>query len=209
MSFDVICAGFGRTGTLSLKVALETIGYAPCWHIEDMFTGASTPASHLDAWHRLSVGEVMDWNWLLDGFRAASDFPLCWYYRELMEAFPHAKVILTVRDPNTWVPSVQALYRDAFLRHRQGRLGQSELGRIWTETMERLVWRRLGDIGDEAGLLSVYQNHVDAVTAHVPPEKLLVFNVREGWHPLCNFLGVPVPQIDFPRVNERAALAAS
>jgi hypothetical protein len=209
MSLDVICAGFGRTGTLSLKAALEALGHSPCWHIEDMFIGVGTPASHLDAWHRLSKGEPMDWAWLLKDFRAASDFPLCWYYRELMEVFPRAKVVLTVRDPRTWAASVQSLYNDAFLRHARAPRNQSGPGRAWVETMETLVWRRLGDVGDEDDLRGAYEDHVDAVRECVPAERLLVFSVREGWDPLCQFLGAPVPAAEFPHLNERAALGSA
>jgi hypothetical protein len=206
---DVICAGFGRTGTLSLKAALETLGLSPCWPIEDMFIGVETPASHLDAWHRLSKGEPMDWAWLLRGFRAASDFPLCWHYRELMGAFPRAKVVLTVRDPRTWVSSVQALYFDVFLRYARAPRNQSGPGRVWVETMQALVWRRLGNVEDERDLLRAYQGHVNAVREYVPAERLLVFGVQEGWKPLCQFLGAPVPATGFPHLNERAAMGSA
>lgn len=209
MSLDLICAGFGRTGTLSLKAALETLGHSPCWHIEDMLFGVGTSKSHLDAWHRLSKGEPMDWAWLLDGFRAASDFPLCWHYRELMEIFPRAKVVLTVRDPRTWVSSVQSLYNDAFLKRARAASNQSGPGRVWVETMEALVWRRLGDVGDETGLQRAYEEHVEAVREYVPAERLLVFSVKEGWGSLCQFLGAPVPATDFPHLNERAALVSA
>jgi Sulfotransferase domain len=199
MSLELVCAGFGRTGTVSLKEALEVLGFEPCWHIEDM-------RGRMDDWRRLAAGEPMDWAALLEGYRAASDFPVCLYYCELLATFPDAKVVLTVSDPESWVSSVQALYNDAFLRFAGKRSDQPGPGRVWAETIDKLVWQRLGDMSDAEGLRRVYEEHIEAVCAHVPAQRLLVFNVREGWTPLCNFLGVSVPATHFPRLNKRAGL---
>jgi hypothetical protein len=206
MTIDVIGAGFGRTGTLSLKAALELLGLEPCWHIEDMRRGEGTAERHLDAWSRLAAGESMDWEWLLRDFRATSDFPICLYYRELIAAFPDARVVLTVREPMAWVASVRALYEDAFLVRSRRPENQSGRGRIWVDTVRTLVWDRMGDMSDDASLARIYQDHIQAVQEAVDPDRLLVFEVTEGWRPLCSFLDVRVPDAAFPHVNDRASL---
>jgi hypothetical protein len=173
MTIDVIGAGFGRTGTLSLKAALELLGFEPCWHIEDMRRGEGTAERHLDAWSRLAAGESMDWQWLLRDFRATSDFPICLYYRELMATFPDARVVLTVREPKAWVASVRALYEDAFLVRSRRVENLSGPGRTWVETVRALVWDRLGDLSDDAALVRIYQDHIAAVLDPVDPDRLL------------------------------------
>ena len=96
----IIGAGFGRTGTSSLQVALEELLGGKCYHMKEVML---QPA-HLQAWHEFAVGKVpaMDWKWLFADYGATVDCPVCMYYDELMEVFPEAKVILTVRDPQQW-----------------------------------------------------------------------------------------------------------
>ena len=203
---DVICAGFGRTGTLSLKAALEALGYSPCWHIEDMMGGGAGEGGQLSQWRRLARGGSVDWKALLADYRATTDFPACLYYREQIHAFPDAKVILTIREPRAWADSIVALRGHFEQLAKQPRM-QAGAGLIWHETTQALVWDRLGDAKDIDFLVDVFEGHVEAVKRDVSADRLLVFEVRQGWQPLCNFLGAPVPETPFPRLNEREALS--
>jgi len=202
---DVIGAGLGRTGTLSLKAALEILGFTPCWHIEDMAPGVSLSSGQLDLWHRLAQGEQIDWQALFAGYRATTDAPACMFYREQLEAFPEARVVLTKRDPLSWAASTAALRVHFDQLSSEPRMAAGP-GRMWRETMHRLYWDRLGDVRDQDALVATFNAHLEAVIRDVPRNRLLVFDVREGWEPLCDFLGTPVPETTFPRLNERAAL---
>ncbi len=203
MSIDVIGAGFGRTGTLSFKAALEQLGYAPCWHIEDMV--ARRPDKPLLAWQALAQGGAMDWKKLLEGYRAVSDMPICMYYRELMAVFPDARVVLTLRDPTAWAKSLRALHQH-FLTLTSRPEMQTGPGRIWRDTMEALVWSKLGDVSDDGALTATFTRHTEDVRRNVPASRLLEFDVRQGWAPLCAFLNVPIPATPFPHLNERSEL---
>ena len=205
MSLDVIVAGFGRTGTLSIKAALEELGYKPCWHIEDMTQQHGRAESPLRLWQQLAEGRAMDWVQLLDGFKAGSDFPLCLYYRELMESFPRARVILTVREPRAWAESMQSLRRHFLTITSQPAMSTGP-GAVWRNAMETLVWSRFHDIDDTDALAAKFAAHEADVRKHVPAERLLVFDVRQGWAPLCAFLGHEPPATSFPRLNDRSEL---
>jgi hypothetical protein len=198
MSIDVIGAGLGRTGTVSFKAAVEALGFAPCWHIEDM-------TARLETWERLAAGQDVDWAQLFEGYRATSDFPACLYYRELEEAFPSAKVVLTVRDPQSWAHSVQALRAfNLALRSRPDM--QTPVMQRWGRAVDALVWDRLGDVTNVDHLAALFEDHAAEVRRSVPEERLLVFDLRQGWDPLCAFLAVPVPDAPFPKLNERSGL---
>lgn len=147
----------------------------------------------------------MDWQALLEAYRATTDFPACLYYREQLEAFPTARVVLTVRDPSSWAASIQALR--AFNLELGARPDmQSPTMNRWSKTIDTLVWDRFGDINDVANLAHHFDSHVTAVCDTVPSERLLVYDVRDGWAPLCAFLDVPAPTTPFPHANERGAL---
>lgn len=198
---NVIGAGLGRTGTLSFKIALEQLGFTPCYHIEDTVAAEG----HLDAWSGFAEGGGMDWQALFGAYRATTDFPACLYYREQLEAFPTAQVVLTVREPSSWATSIQAL-RAFNLELRARPDMQSPTMDRWSKTIDTLVWDRLGDIDDVTNLARHFDSHVTAVRDTVPDERLLVYDVRDGWAPLCAFLDVPVPPTPFPHANERGAL---
>ena len=101
MTLDVIGAGFGRTGTMSLKVALEELGFGPCYHMSEVFAHPE----HVELWRAAAQGKEVDWEQIFGGYRATVDWPACSFYGELMEKYPDAKVILTVRDPQRWYES--------------------------------------------------------------------------------------------------------
>ncbi|TDD65026.1 sulfotransferase family protein [Actinomadura darangshiensis] len=210
---QVIGAGFGRTGTSSLRTALEMLGLGPCYH---MFTIIEEP-HRVRQWLAIGEGDPPDWDAVLAGFTSAIDWPAAAYWRELAEHYPAAKVILTVRDPERWYESVSTTIFARALEERHPPLRRRVTRRLvrwrapdfalyprmsWTTIMDRVF---AGRIDDRAHVLGVLDRHIAEVKAAIPDGRLLVFDVAQGWEPLCEFLDVPVPDEPFPRSNDRAA----
>jgi hypothetical protein len=205
----VIGAGFGRTGTTSLKAALGELGLGPSYGLGEVFRNPE----HVGFWEAARRGEEVDWEGFLAGYGVAVDWPACSFYEELVEAFPGAPVILTVRDPAEWYESMRSTIH-GLRRLTTGPLpvraafALAELfvpGLTGTVRLaDRIVWEGTfgGRFEDRAYAMRVFERHNEAVRRRVPPERLLVFDVREGWAPLCDFLGVEVPEKPFPRLNE-------
>jgi len=186
MPLDVIGAGLGRTGTLSLKLALEQLGLGPCYHMLEV---RSAP-ERLEHWTRIAAGEQLDWEEVFAGFRSTVDWPACNYYRELMARYPTAKVILSLRDPEAWFRSTQAtIFSEAV---------QSQAAPAVVKILTDIVG---ADLHDRARCIAAFERHNEGVKAFVPAERLLVFDPAQGWTPLCAFLGVPAPDAPFPAVN--------
>lgn len=199
---DVIGAGFGRTGTLSLKLALEQLGFNPCYHMSEV--AAPRPGyndGHLNAWHDFAVtGKAMDWRWLLKGYRACVDFPTCIYYRELMEVFPRARVVLTTRDPDRWFKSWATLWSAVDVVNDSARVIHAQKFFPFVEALLRK--KRFGGEIERQSSIAAFNAHIEQVKSAVPAERLLVFNVEQGWRPLCKFLAVGIPDGPFPHANE-------
>ena len=205
----VIGAGFGRTGTTSLKAALGELGLGPSYSLGEVFRNPE----HVGFWEAARRGEEVDWEGFLAGYGVAVDWPACSFYEELAEAFPGAPVILTARDPAEWYESMRSTIH-GLRRLTTGPLpvraafALAELfvpGLTGTVRLaDRIVWEGTfgGRFEDRAYAMRVFERHNEAVRRRVPPERLLVFDVREGWAPLCDFLGVEVPDEPFPRLNE-------
>lgn len=190
MTLKIIGAGMGRTGTASLKVALEQLGVGPCYHMSEVLARPD----HVGLWTGVAAGEP-HFERIFDGFQATVDFPACIYWRELVKLYPEAKVILSVRDPEAWFQSTQ----ETILGERWWNFVLSgPFGGMCNATILPFLG---GDVHDHDRLIEVFNAHVAAVKAEVPPEKLLVFQARDGWAPLCAFLDVPVPDIPYPHVN--------
>jgi len=193
---QVIGAGFGRTGTMSMQAALEMLGYR-CYHMKEV----TEHAGHLQAWHEFVAGRsAMDWRSLFRDFDATVDFPACVYYRELLQAFPDAKVILTVRDADRWFDSFLTLQQttDQFRVFRF-----IPRARRFLAFVDLLLPKVFTDPRDRARCVEVFERHNREVQEHVPADRLLVFRVQDGWEPLCAFLGCEVPAgIPFPHLNE-------
>lgn len=189
MTLDLIGAGFGRTGTMSLKLALEQLGLGPCYHMVEVFQKPQTP----DQWIAVARGRP-DWEAIFDGYRATADWPSATYYAELAAAFSDAKVILTVRDPAAWYASTQAT-----IFRWDGPTPPSEpFLTMIRETVGTLFDQR---IHDREHVIGVYERHNARVRATIAPERLLVYQLADGWVPLCAFLGVPIPEGGMPKVN--------
>lgn len=196
MSLEVIGAGFGRTGTLSLKTALEKLGYAGCYHMLEVFQHPE----HLPYWERATRGERIDWANVFEGFRAALDWPACSFWRDYYHLYPEAKVILSVRDPDSWFDSVMnTIYPHSTALMQSDDPDERRRG----EWINELVWQGTfdGRMEDRAHATAVFKAHNEQVKRLCDPSRLLVFQANEGWEPLCKFLGQPVPDEPYPRTN--------
>lgn len=202
----LINAGLGRTGTTSLQVALERLGFGECFHMFDI-VGSD---ERLAQWERIVCdGKPADWKAVFDGYTSAVDGPCAVYYPQLMETFPDAKVMLTVRDAEGWYRSTHdTLYQFAVRGARnppEAGSRQARMGRL-TNT---LVWNGLfeGRFSDKEFAIDVYHQHNQRVIDSVDPGNLLVWDVKQGWEPLCGFLGVAPPRgEDFPHVNDTESM---
>lgn len=191
----IIGAGFGRTGTISLKQAFEYLGY-PCYHMQEVM--AAYDRGHVEQWDAALGGKDIDWEALFSGYEATVDFPACVFYRELMEAFPNAVVVLSVRDPQSWWRSYSKLLG---LVSKTRFFNFVPMFRKFSAMNIHMVDYVFGGAMDEHTSIERYIRHIDEVKATVPAERLLVYSVSEGWEPLCRFLGQPVPNIAFPHAN--------
>jgi hypothetical protein len=192
----VICAGFGRTGTSSLKGALEQLLGAPCFHFEELFKDKDVRR----AWADLARGgPAPDWVALYSGYEAAVDFPTCAYWSELAEAFPDALILLSVRESESWARSWTGLW--GYLKYFRLLRFLPFVSDVVAVLDAVIKDRTFGGRMDPESLAATFEAHNARVQATVPPERLLVYRVQEGWEPLCAALGVPVPDEPFPRYN--------
>lgn len=195
MALQVIGAGMGRTGTHSLKLALEALGFGPCHHMAEVMGNAEQMA----LWRVVGRGGLPDWDAAYAGYRSACDWPTAFVWREVAAHYPEAKVILTERDPDAWYDSMAGTIVPAIGRGNDPEsFGEAVIG-------AKVFGGRLAE-RDHA--IAVYEAHNAAVRAAFPPERLLVYRVTEGWPPLAAFLGVPVPPEPFPRTNSTAEFQA-
>ncbi len=204
MALKVVGAGFGRTGTLSLKIALEKLGFGPCYHMAEVFPRPD----HGAMWHRLAFGHPMDWDEIFRGFRATVDWPAARWWREIAAYYPNAKVLLSVRDPEAWYRSMsETIYQPM---KSPAPDGAPELVRLQTEMARKAVLAETFDnrFEDKAHAIEVFKRHNQEVRATIDPARLLEFDVRQGWAPLCRFLEVPIPDEPFPRLNDTATTQA-
>lgn len=189
----VIGASFGRTGTASVRLALEQLGFGPCHHIRHLYASDR----HARAWLRVAEGEPADWPSLLSGFTATLTWPASCFWRELAEANPSAKVLTVLRDPGDW-------YAGLARTHYQARPKKPKTSR--DRVMEHLVWNGVfgGRFTDPHHAMDVYRAHLREVRATIPADRLIEVDPARGWPPLCEQLGVPVPDEPFPYVGPAA-----
>lgn len=201
----VIGAGFGRTGTLSLKLALEQLGFDPCYHMREV---VMKNRAHAPLFTAAAQGKPVDWKAVFVKYQATVDWPGCTFYKQLMEVYPDAKVLLSVRDSAKWYESA---FNTIFQVSKNGfprwmRVFFPGLGGMG-EMVQALIWQGTfgGRFTDRDYAIEVFNRHNEEVKRTVPPERLLVYDVKEGWEPLCRFLQVPVPKdTPFPRLNDTA-----
>lgn len=192
----VIGAGFPRTGTMSIKLALETLGFGPCYHMREVLASRPGP-DHVRLWRDAARGVRVDWRVLFHGYMAAVDMPAAAFYRDILSTYPNARVLLSVRDPARWYGSLrETLYPLRSVRDPSYA--------AFTEMVDEVFWEGIlrGRFEDEAYAIGIYEQHIESVKGTVAPDQLLVFDVNGGWEPLCRFLGVPMPAAPFPHVND-------
>lgn len=210
MSLKIIGVGFGRTGTLSTYTALNQLGF-PCYHMLEVLQNKANK-SHLDFWCKVAntpAGMQHDWNAVFANYTAAVDNPACSVWRELLVAYPDAKVLLTVhpRGAEAWYEStMNTIYFTESMWQFKVLKILTPFGRKFGDMTHKLIWQRghRNTMGNHAEAIADYQKHIAEVKAAVAPDQLLVFSVDQGWKPLCDFIGVPVPETLFPNVNDRA-----
>jgi hypothetical protein len=197
MALAVVGSGFGRTGTLSLKHALEMLGFGPCHHMEEVLANPS----QVPYWQAVAAGEPVDWHAVFAGYRAQVDWPGAHVWRELAAAFPDAKVIHSVRPEESWWRSFSTTIGKVLRLH--ARMPLPPHGRAMMAAAVEIIGNQTfgGEWADREKALAAYRRRAEDVRAAIPPERLLVFDVAAGWDPLCGFLGVPVPAEPFPRLN--------
>ncbi|MHB8490813.1 MAG: sulfotransferase [Solirubrobacteraceae bacterium] len=204
---QVIGAGFGRTGTMSLKVALEELGAGPCLHsLESLGNGEKGERGESTThWERLVRGEEIDWREALKGFGSTVDWLCARYYPEILAAWPEAKVILSVRDPQDWYDSCfESLHATRGLVGSEGIAdGQAAV----LQAVDSAIWEDVfgGRFPERDYALEVFERHRREVSERVPADRLLVYDIQDGWRPLCELLDAPVPQTPFPHLNSRAS----
>jgi hypothetical protein len=196
----VIGAGFGRTGTLSMKGALEHLGLGPCYHMLEVLNRPENADAWFDAAQGEPLGAGADWDDILRGYQSSVDWPACHFWRPLSEHYPDAKVILTVRDEEAWWNSIS----NTIFRSFQTKDSVNDPDRLRMRRMSRdLIVNKVfgGNLTDREHALAVYRRNIETVEAALPKERLLVFDVAQGWEPLCAFLELPVPDDPFPSTN--------
>ena len=196
MPLNVIGAGVGRTGTYSLKLAINQIGLGPCHHMEEVLHNMPV---HVPLWSAAAADDP-DWPRIYDGYESAVDWPTACFFRELLKEYPAARFVLTQRDPEKWADSFGATIYTLLAGKDQA----PEEMRAWLEMASAVITRTGFPPGlDRNGLIEAFISHNDAVKEVIPANQLLVFEVKQGWAPLCEFLGAAVPKEEFPRTNHR------
>lgn len=200
----VIGAGFGRTGTHSLGLALDRLGLGPCYHLLEV---AKNPG-HAEMWLQALDGKPLDWGQLFAGYTSTVEWPGAAFFAELAEYFPDAKVILTLRDPGSWFESASETIFEGLELSAQN---PDPLKRASSQLQRRLILERTfaGRYWEQEYAIEVYQQHIHQVVERIPKERLLLWNVKAGWKPLCEFLQKPTPTQPFPWLNERNEFLAS
>ena len=195
MSLSVIGAGFGRTGTESMKLALEALGYSPCHHMTEVL---ANPAQ-IALWRRAADGHLPDWEEAYAGYKSAVDWPTAFYWRQLSEYYPEAKILLTVRASGSWYDSFSKTILPLIV-------AGNDPETIGVKMLNKLVFGGRPD--DRAHAISVYERNIAEVKLTTPSRRLLVYELGSGWQPLCAFLGKDIPSIPYPQSNSTGEFQA-
>jgi hypothetical protein len=198
MPLKVVGAGLGRTGTHSLKLALERLLGEPCYHMLEVFAHPE----HVGPWHQAALGQMPDWDALFAGYAAVVDWPAAAFWQEISDSYPDALILLSTRDSAGWWRSCNNTIFEVF------RKADDTMPPEWTAMIQELFRRFASDTLDEATAIAAYERHNEYVRATAPADRLLDWRPGEGWAPLCQALGVAVPDEPFPHVNSTAEFRA-
>ncbi len=196
MSLKVVGTGFGRTGTNSLKLALEHLGFGPCHHMYEI----RDHPQQLPLWQAAAAGDLPDWDKVFANYSACIDWPSARFWREITSYYPHAKVLHSIRPEEGWLNSFYKTIYPVMRDHDSYEAGDI---RDRVDMAHEIVLEQVfgGRAEDRDHALNVYRAHNQAVVATISADRLLVYDVSQGWEPLCSFLGVPVPDTPLPHVN--------
>lgn len=193
----VIGTGVGRTGTMSLKLALEQLGVGPCYHMVEVLNDMETRVPHWEA----ALAGTPNWEETFKGFQSGVDWPVAGFFKELYTAYPDAKFILSTRSSESWAAS----FGSTIAMHIAGRDKAPAHMQPWLDMAYSVISRSgFPDGLSDAERMARFEAHNEAVKRTIPADQLLVFEVKQGWAPLCEFLGVDVPDGPFPRTNDRS-----
>jgi hypothetical protein len=198
MALRVIGAGFGRTGTVSLHHALDSLGFGPCHHMRSVLAKPSSWKS----WAAAQRGEKVSWDEIFAGWGSTVDWPSTTFWRELVEHYPEAKVILTVRSADSWYASMLSTLIPFWKRVRS-EVTHPDLRAVFEINQKDLD----GILDDPERAKAAFDKHNEEVKRTIPKDRLLVIEPGSGWDPLCAFLGVPVPKEPYPSTNSREELS--
>lgn len=204
MTLKVIGTGFGRTGTLSLKAALEQLGFGPCYHMMEVFPRPD----HVVEWAKAARGERINWNALFTGFASTVDWPSTHFWRDLVGQYPDAKIIHSAREPELWWKSFSQTIKEGITGD-----GGPPAMKPWLDMVKLIITdQTFGGDMEKENVLKVYNAHNAEVKRTIASNRRLDFDPAHGWSPLCSFLGASVPETPFPKTNTtadfRARLAA-
>jgi hypothetical protein len=203
----LIGAGLPRTATLSQKIAIEMLGFGPCYHMVDVLGDLR----RAESW-RAALEGGGSWDDIFDGYEATVDWPGSFFFEELAARYPEAKVLLSVRDPMKWASSMNeticgVLYNESLMHDLSS--ARARVDEPWASYIDLMetMWEKSGLIPDgertsESALAEGMERYNEEVKRTVPADRLLVWSVEEGWEPLCEFLSVPAPAAPFPHVND-------
>ncbi len=208
MALKVIGTGNGRTGTLSLKSALDELGFGKCFHMYELIEHVPERVKYFEQAER---GEAVNWDELFDGYNSAVDFPVIRYYKQVMAKYPDAKIIHTTRDPESWYKS----FSETILYATQPdfkRILKMMIRLPFSSTLRKkmrvlkfngaMIRNMIGkNFNDKQAAITMFNLHNQDVLATVPKDRMLIYDVKQGWEPLCKFLDVPVPNTPFPNTN--------
>ena len=209
MSIKVIGAGHGRTGTHSLKLALEELGFGRCYHMSELLEHPE----HIHHWEAIYNGSSVDWDALFDGYQATVDFPGNLCHQKILNHYSDAKVILTVREPESWYNSVRTTTNRVNF-NKPWQMLSLGLQLPFSSYLQQLMrvfklsfryWQLAfdGKFKNKAYAIQKYLDYNQTVIDNIPADRLLLYNIRDGWEPLCSFLNVPIPNTEFPHSNDR------
>ncbi len=195
MTLSVFSAGFGRTGTMSLKLALEQLGFGPCHHMIEVIENGD---AQVPLWNEALAGRA-DFEAIYAGYGAAVDWPTAAFWQELAAAYPDAKVILSSRSAESWYNSIS----ETILATVWDEASWPPPAVEWFRMVSKVLERSFGAAKTKDELIANFLAHEAEVKAAIPADRLLVHSAKDGWDPLCAFLGVPVPDGDYPRTNSK------
>jgi hypothetical protein len=196
VKLEVIGAGFGRTGTMSFKAALDRLGLGPTYHMIEVYANEG----HAEIWTDVINGAPLDNVTLFEKYRSVCDWPACAFWRDIRASNPQAKVVLTTRDPDVWYDSIA----NTIFLALEAESDDEALNRWRIQTRKLIFEQTFGNDLGRDNVTRVLRAHESDVIASVPSDELLVYDVSHGWEPLCDFFGLPVPDEPFPRTNSTA-----